>query len=88
MGVVDRLLEQRHRYDRALLTLEVLVLIGLRGLQAAPRLVSVIYLLIAGLAVLLASPCCPGTGWRHRPPGPLQPPWPSGCSTCFMSAAC
>jgi hypothetical protein len=39
MGVVTRLLEQRHAYYRALLALEVLVLIGLRGLQAAPRLV-------------------------------------------------
>jgi hypothetical protein len=59
MGVVTRLLEQRHAYYRGLLALEVLVLIGLRGLQAAPRLVSVIYLLISGLAVLLDSPLLP-----------------------------
>lgn len=59
MSLVTRLLEQRHAYYRALLALEVLVLIGLRGLQAAPRLVSVIYLLISGLAVLLDSPLLP-----------------------------
>lgn len=69
MSVVTRLLEQRHAYYRALLALEVLVLIGLRGLQAAPRLVSVIYLLISGMAVLLDSPLLPRNRLEAPPSG-------------------
>lgn len=59
MSVAARLLEQRHAYDRALLALEVLVLLGLRGRQAAPRLVRGIDRLISGMAVLLDSPLLP-----------------------------
>ncbi len=59
MAVLSRLLQQRHAYYRALLAVEVIVLVSLRGLQNAPRLVSVMYLLISGVAVLLDSPLLP-----------------------------
>jgi hypothetical protein len=56
MDVLSRLLEQRHAFYRGLLAVEVMALVGLRGLQQAPRLVSVVYLMISGLGVLLNSP--------------------------------
>ena len=65
MAVVSRLLQQRHAYYRALLAVEVMALVSLRGLQNAPRLVSVVYLLIVGIAVLLDSPLLPRN--RLRP---------------------
>lgn len=59
MALLSQLLQQRHAYYRALLAVEVVGLVGLRGLQNAPRLVSVMYLVIAGVAVLLDSPLLP-----------------------------
>ncbi|MCX5968136.1 MAG: hypothetical protein NTV57_10910 [Cyanobacteria bacterium] len=59
MAVISRLLQQRHAFYRGLLAVEVLALVGLRGLEQAPRLVSVVYLAIAGVAVLLDSPLLP-----------------------------
>jgi hypothetical protein len=56
MAVLSRLLQQRHAYYRTLLAVEVLALVGLRGLQQAPRLVSLVYVAISGVAVLLDSP--------------------------------
>ena len=56
MAVISRLLQQRHAYYRGLLAVEVLALGGLRGLEEAPRLVSLVYLVIASVAVLLDSP--------------------------------
>jgi hypothetical protein len=56
MAVLSLLLQQRHAFYRGLLAVEVLALIGLRGLQQAPRLVSVVYLVISGVGVLLDSP--------------------------------
>jgi hypothetical protein len=56
MDALSRLLEQRHAFYRGLLAVEVMALVGLRGLQQAPRLVSVVYLVISGLGVLLNSP--------------------------------
>jgi hypothetical protein len=52
-------LQQRHASYRGLLAVEVLALVGLRGLEQAPRLVSLVYLVIAGVAVLLDSPLLP-----------------------------
>ena len=60
MALLNRLLQQRHNYYRALLVIEVLVLISLSSLQRAPRLVGVIYVMISGVAVLLDSPLLPG----------------------------
>ena len=60
MALLNRLLQQRHNYYRALLAIEVLVLISLSSLQRAPRLVGVIYVVISGVAVLLDSPLLPG----------------------------
>ena len=59
MTVVSSLLRQRHNFYRVLLIVEVLALIGLRPLQQAPQLVSVVYLLIGGVPVLLDSPLLP-----------------------------
>ena len=59
MAVLSHLLQQRHAFYRWLLAVEVLALVGLRGLQQAPRLVSVVYLVIAGVGVLLDSPLLP-----------------------------
>jgi hypothetical protein len=59
MAVISRLLQQRHASYRGLLAVEVLALVGLRGLEQAPRLVSLVYLVIAGVAVLLDSPLLP-----------------------------
>jgi hypothetical protein len=59
MAGVSHLLQQRHAYYRALLAVEVLALVGLRGLEQVPRLVSVVYLVISGVAVLLDSPLMP-----------------------------
>ena len=56
MAVLSLLLQQRHAFYRGLLAVEVLALVGLRGLQQAPRLVSVVYLVISGVGVLLDSP--------------------------------
>ena len=64
-NLVNRLLQQRHNYYRALLVIEVLVLISLSPLQRAPQLVGVTYLVISGVGVLLDSPLLP----KHR----LQP---------------
>jgi hypothetical protein len=60
--VLKRLLEQRHNYYRALLVIEVLVLISLSSLQRAPQLVGVTYVVISGVGVLLDSPLLP----KHR----------------------
>ena len=56
MDLVSRLLQQRHALYRGLLAVEVMALVGLRGLQQAPRLVSVVYLVISAVAVLTDSP--------------------------------
>jgi hypothetical protein len=56
---IVRLLHQRHQYYRALLVVEVLVLISLSSLQRAPRLVGVLYVLITGVVVVLDSPLLP-----------------------------
>jgi hypothetical protein len=42
MAVLSHLLQQRHAFYRGLLAVEVLAMVGLRGLQQAPRLVSVV----------------------------------------------
>ena len=65
MAVLSHLLQQRHAFYRGLLAVEVLALVGLRGLQQAPRLVSVLYLVISGVGVLLDSPLLPHN--RLRP---------------------
>jgi hypothetical protein len=62
MAFISSLLQQRHAFYRGLLAVEVLALVGLRGLEQAPRLVSVVYLVIAGVSVLLDSPLLP----QHR----------------------
>lgn len=62
MALVSRLLQQRHRYYRALLGVEVIALLALSSLQAAPRLMSVVYLVVSGIGVLFDSPLLP----RHR----------------------
>lgn len=62
MAVLGQLLQQRHAYYKALLAVEVIALAGLRGLQEAPRLVSLVYLVIGGVGVLLDSPLLP----KHR----------------------
>ena len=67
MTVVSALLRQRHNFYSVLLIVEVLALIGLRPLQQAPQLVSVVYLLIGGVPVLLDSPLLP----QNR----LSPQW-------------
>lgn len=59
MTVVHALLSQRHNYYRALLTVEVIALIGLRALQQTPQLVSLVYLLISGVGVFADSPLLP-----------------------------
>ena len=59
MALVSRLLQQRHRYYRALLGVEVIALLALSSLQAAPRLMSVVYLVISGIGVLFDSPLLP-----------------------------
>ena len=59
MALLSQLLQQRHAYYRALLAVEVVGLVSLRGLENAPRLVSVMYLVISGVAVLLDSPLLP-----------------------------
>ena len=65
MAVLSHLLQQRHAFYRGLLAVEVLAMVGLRGLQQAPRLVSVLYLVISGVGVLLDSPLLPHN--RLRP---------------------
>ncbi len=62
MTVTRELLLQRHNYYRWLLVVEVLALVGLRPLQQAPQLVSLVYLTIAGVGVLMDSPLLP----RHQ----------------------
>jgi hypothetical protein len=59
MAVISRLLQQRHAFYRGLLAVQVLALVGLRLLEQAPRLVSVLYLVISGVGVLLDSPLLP-----------------------------
>jgi len=59
MTVLSALLQQRHNYYRSLLIVEVLALIGLRALQDAPQLVSLVYLVIGGVGVLMDSPLLP-----------------------------
>jgi len=59
MSVTRKLLRQRHNYYRWLLVVEVLALLGLRPLQQAPQLVSLVYLTIAGVGVLMDSPLLP-----------------------------
>lgn len=56
MALISRLLQQRHALYRTILAVEVMALVGLRGLQQAPRLVSVVYLVISAVAVLTDSP--------------------------------
>ena len=55
-ALISRLLQQRHALYRTMLAVEVMALVGLRGLQEAPRLVSVVYLVISAVAVLTDSP--------------------------------
>ncbi|MCP9808233.1 hypothetical protein KBY58_02145 [Cyanobium sp. HWJ4-Hawea] len=62
MAVISQLLRERHAYYRTLLAVEVLALVSLRALQHAPRLVGLVYLVIAGTNVLMASPLLP----QHR----------------------
>ncbi len=62
MTLVHSLLRQRHNYYRGLLIVEALALIFLRLLEQAPQLVSLVYLLIGGVAVLMDSPLLP----QHR----------------------
>lgn len=59
IAILSRLLQQRHAVYRTLLAVEVMALVGLRGLQQAPRLVSVVYLVISAVAVLRDSPLLP-----------------------------
>ncbi|MBM5819125.1 MAG: hypothetical protein FJ070_03405 [Cyanobacteria bacterium K_DeepCast_150m_m2_101] len=59
MSVVRMLLKQRHNFYRGLLIVEVVALAGLRAMQEVPQLVSVAYLVIAGVAVLMDSPLLP-----------------------------
>jgi hypothetical protein len=59
MTVVRALLQQRHNYYRWLLIVEVIALICLRPLQQAPQLVSVVYLIIGGVAAVMDSPLLP-----------------------------
>ena len=59
MAVISSLLQQRHAFYRGLLAVEVLALVGLRGIEEAPLLVSLVYLVIASVAVLLDSPLLP-----------------------------
>jgi hypothetical protein len=59
LAIVSSLLQQRHAFYRTLLAVEVVALVGLRGLQQAPRLVSVVYLVISAVAVLRDSPLLP-----------------------------
>ena len=77
MALLSRLLQQRHAYYRALLAVEVIALVSLRALQNAPRLVSVVYLMIMGMAVLLDSPLLPRNRLRpemsERIPSKLLP---------------
>lgn len=66
MAELTRLLRQRHALYRGLLAVEVIALLGLSGLQNVPRLVSVLYLVISGVAVLLDSPLLPQNRLRLR----------------------
>ncbi len=59
MASFTRLLKERHQYYRALLVIEVLVLISLSALQQEPRLIGLIYVVLSGLAVVLDSPLLP-----------------------------
>lgn len=67
MAELTRLLQQRHSLYRGLLAVEVIALLSLRGLQDAPRLVSVVYLLISGVAVILDSPLLPKNRLNFKP---------------------
>lgn len=67
MGELNRLLQQRHSLYRGLLAVEVIALVGLRGLQEAPRLVSLVYLVISGVAVILDSPLLPQNRLNLKP---------------------
>ena len=70
MALVSRLLQQRHRYYRALLGVEVIALVALSSLQAAPQLMSVVYLVISGIGVLFDSPLLPR--YRLELKGPVR----------------
>ena len=59
MGTVNLLLQERHKYYRALLAIEVIVLISLSSLQREPRLIGLLYLLLSGVGVVLDSPLLP-----------------------------
>ena len=59
MTVVNALLQQRHNFYRGLLIVEVIALLCLRPLQQVPQLVSLVYLLIGGVAALMDSPLLP-----------------------------
>ncbi|MFM2172909.1 MAG: hypothetical protein RLZZ54_836 [Cyanobacteriota bacterium] len=75
MTVIHALLRQRHRYYRNLLIVEVIALIGLRALQQAPQLVSLVYLVISGVGVLADTPLLPGnrlTPQLNRNPLPVR----------------
>lgn len=75
MAEISRLLYQRHALYRGLLAVEVLALVGLRALQGAPRLVSVVYLVISGVAVLVDSPLLPRNRLHFQPSeGQSAPP--------------
>jgi hypothetical protein len=69
MALISRLLQQRHAFYRGLLAVQVLALVGLRLLEQAPRLVSVLYLVISGVGVLLDSPLLPH---NRLPPTPTE----------------
>lgn len=75
MTVLTALLKQRHTYYRNLLIVEVIALIGLRALQQAPQLVSLVYLVISGVGVLVDTPLLPGnrlTPQLNRNPLPVR----------------
>jgi hypothetical protein len=59
MALISQLLRQRHALYRSLLAVEVIALVALPGLQHTPRLVSMVYLVIAAVAVLQDSPLLP-----------------------------
>lgn len=67
MAELNHLLQQRHSLYKGLLAVEVIALVGLRGLQEAPRLVSLVYLVISGVAVILDSPLLPRNRLNLKP---------------------
>jgi hypothetical protein len=66
MALLSQLLQQHHAYWRAL--------------ENAPRLVSVMVLVISGVAVLLDSPLLPQTGSNLRRMSRSHCGWSIGCA--------